>query len=156
METAPLNRENLGLETLDGGHEFALEVLDDGTGRGLTGHGGLLPETVPEVFTVPDGSSLSIWTRPNTGLPDSLGRLIESGDYDKIAKLFSENQEVQQLFTGATTNLPGARVPNYTLSKPEDLMIHRNSISVKDEVTLSNLIQPNAGHYDWAACTALQ
>jgi hypothetical protein len=119
------------------GHKYAKGVLPGGTGRGLVGHGEFRYGTTPRDFIVPRDSSLSIWSRPDTLLPDSLGRLIETGDHDKLAQLFLKNPMVQERLAGAVTHLPGAgakmnlpgdvKIPNYTLSAPKDLIIHENS-----------------------------
>jgi filamentous hemagglutinin len=145
------------------GHPYAKEVLPGGTGRAYAGHGEFRYGTNPKAFTVPDGTALSIWTKPGIGLPDRLGRLIEMGDYDTLSTLFSKDSRVQERLTGAATHLPGAgqvtglpgdvRIPNYTLSAPTKLRIHKNSITVEDSRTLSELIQPDSGHLEWAACT---
>jgi hypothetical protein len=98
---------------------------------------------------------LFIWSKPDTKLPDRLGRLIEMGDHNTLADLFLSDKIAQERLTGAVTHLPGhqAKIPNYTLSAPTKLRIHENSITVEDAKILSDLIQPNFGHFDWAACT---
>jgi hypothetical protein len=135
------------------GHKYAEEVLPGGTSKALAGHGEFRYGTNPKAFTVQDGSSVSIWSKPDTLLPDRLGRLIETGDYDKLAELFSRDPIAQDRLTGAATHFPGAKIPNYTLKAPKDLKIHENSITVEDPTLLSDLVKPNSGHFDWAACT---
>jgi filamentous hemagglutinin len=55
---------------------------------------------------------------------------------------------------GSKTGLPGdVKIPNYTLSAPTELVIYEKSITVEDSKTLQNLITPNSGHWNWAACT---
>jgi hypothetical protein len=86
---------------------------------------------------------LTLWTKDGTTLADDTGRLIEAGSYDAIAL---------EAVEGAQTFLPGATVPNYTLMAPTRLNILKNSLTVEDATFLSELLQPNMGHMDWAAC----
>lgn len=147
------SKEQNGFLGSNSGHKYAEEVLPGGTGEALAGHGEFRYGTNPKAFIVPEGSALSIWSKPDTLLPDRLGRLIETGDHNKLAELFSRDPVVQDRLTGAATHLPGARTPNYTLKSPKDLKIHKNSITVEDPTLLSDLVKPNSGHFDWAACT---
>jgi hypothetical protein len=153
-EKKPLLGEQERGESSNSGYQYAEEVLPGGTGRAFAGHGAFRYGTNPKAFTVPEGTALSIWSKPDTKIPDRLGRLIETGDYDKLADLFTRDPVAQDRLTGARIYLPGSnKIPNYTLSAPKDLKIHKNSITVEDPRTLSELVKPNSGHLDWAACT---
>jgi hypothetical protein len=102
-------------------------------------------------------------SKPDTLLLDHYGRLIEAGKYDELAELFLVDELAQERLTGAATHLPGAgtrtglpgdvKIPNYTLKSPSNLKILENSMTVKDPILLSDLIRPNSGHSEWAACT---
>jgi hypothetical protein len=53
------------------------------------------------------------------------------------------------------TYLPGAEIPNYTLSAPNNpqITIYNNSSTVENKTLLSELIKPYMGPVQWAACT---
>ena len=93
--------------------------------------------------TVPKGTSLTTWAGHDQEILDSVGNLVETGQFDKIPLSSVE---------GAKTFLPGAKVPNYTLLPPEGLRILGNPTTVKAPTMLSDLLQPNAGNVQWAAC----
>jgi hypothetical protein len=145
------------------GHNYAEDVLIGGTGKAFAGHGEFRYGTTPKAFVVPEGASISIWSKPDVRIPDRVGRLIETGNYDELAKLFRQNKEVREKLTGAATHLPGAgtkmdlpgdvKIPNYTLTAPTELVIHENSVTVEVPKTLGELVTPGSGHWDWAACT---
>jgi hypothetical protein len=147
------NPAKLPQQAHNAGHKYAEEVLPSGTGRALAGHGEFRYGTTPKAFVVPDGAALSIWTKPDRGLPESIGQLIEAGEYDRIADLFAKNEKIQRKLEGAATHLPGARVPNYTLKAPKNLTVYEKSTTVEDPISLSNLVKLDSGHIDWAACT---
>jgi len=123
------------------GLRYAKEVRDGGTGRALAGHGELRPGAGQ--FKVPEGTTLTVWVADGAGLKDSAALLIEAGEYDKIPL---------QRVEGARSFLPGAMIDNYTLKAPDGLVVLRNSTTVEDATRLSDLLKPNQGHVDWAAC----
>jgi hypothetical protein len=129
-----------------GGAGYAKEVLDGGTGQALAGHGEL--RFGAGEFVVPEGTSISFYSGRGLGIPDEMGQLIEAGDYAKIMA----NPEFRVLTEGAVTHLPGSTVPNWTLKAPSNLRIYRNSTTVEDATSLSDLLQPGMGPIDWAAC----
>ncbi|WP_414159984.1 putative adhesin [Pseudomonas sp. BNK-45] len=51
------------------------------------------------------------------------------------------------------TWLPGAKVLNYSLSAPTNLVILKNSSTVEQRTSLSELLKSYAGCVQWAACT---
>jgi hypothetical protein len=86
-------------------------------------------------------------------LSERVGQLIENGQYDEITRLFNSNPRVAAELEGAASYLPGSTIPNYTLKAPDKLTIFSNSKTVQDATPLSDLLQPNMGCLDWAACT---
>jgi RHS repeat-associated protein len=150
------------------GHGYAKKVLPGGTGKAIAGHGEYrsLPN---DKTTVPEGTTITIWTGEGSGIKDRMGQLIESGDFDAIfatpefvermyqGKVVSFRKgNVDFLVGGAVSHLPGAEAPNITLLAPSSpgLTILENSTTVEDPTPLSNLLEPNMGHMHWAACFA--
>jgi RHS repeat-associated protein len=128
------------------GHGYAANVLEGGTGRAFAGHGEL--RYGAGSTTIPEGTTLTTWTRQGRGISDGLGRLIEAGDYGAIAASSRHMAAIE----GAVSHLPGARVPNYVLKAPTGLTVLKNSITVDSATSLSNLLRPGMGAMDWAAC----
>jgi hypothetical protein len=83
------------------------------------------------------------------------GRYIEAGDWNGLAKAAIQNPRIANDIDSMTTWLPGSKVPNYTLSAPTNppLRIFQNSTSVESKTCLDQLLQPNMGCIQWAACT---
>jgi hypothetical protein len=112
---------------------------------------------------------LTIWQKPGTELPDLYGRSIEQGKYDRVIDSFLADTDGQNgisnpggavdLYTGASSYLPGARVSNYHLMAPHNLIIHEKSMTVGGSILLSDLLPELQGtanqirHLHWAACT---
>jgi hypothetical protein len=74
--------------------------LPGGTGRAFAGHGEFKYGTTPKNFIVPEDAALSIWSKPDVRIPDSVGQLIETGNYEELAKLFKQNKEVRENLQG--------------------------------------------------------
>ncbi len=134
------------------GHQFAQEVLPGGTGTALTGHGEYVFGSGNVV--VPKGTAITL-PREGIKILDETGRYIEAGDWNGLAKAASQNPRIANDIEGMTTWLPGSKVPNYTLSAPTNppLRIFQNSTSVESRTFLDQLLQPNMGCIQWAACT---
>jgi RHS repeat-associated protein len=147
------NPYGFGISRTGAGDGYASGILEGGTGRAFAGHGQYRFGTYPKDTIVPNGTTISVWTEPNVGISDSIGKLIEQGKYDELGQIFRTNPTAARNLTGARSYLPGAEVPNYHLLAPKDLWIYRSSITVEDATPLSRLLQPNMGHLDWAACT---
>jgi hypothetical protein len=130
------------------GTQYARSVSEGGTGRAFAGHGEYRLGSGDA--TIPEGTTLTTWTQGGQGISDKMGQLIESGDYQTLVKQFPERVE------GATSWLPGAQVPNYTLKAPDRLNIMGNSITVGEATPLTDLLQPGMGHMDWAACMKIR
>jgi RHS repeat-associated protein len=128
------------------GDKYATTLLHGGTGRALAGHGEL--RMGAGKVLVPEGTSITFFTPPGSTIRDDLGRAIERGDWSAIMK----NPEWEYQTRGAITYLPGSEVDNITLKAPDGLIIHANSRTVEDRVTLSDLMFPDMGPLDWAAC----
>lgn len=133
------------------GHKYAASITEGGTGNAYAGHGvyDILDKTTT---VVPEGTSITMWTGHGKGLPDIIGKAIEAGDYDKVIKLAQTNENVMETLSGAVTYLPGAEVRNYVLKAPSNLNIYKNSMTVENRTDLSDLLKPNQGCLDWAAC----
>ncbi|WP_033416126.1 hypothetical protein [Hahella ganghwensis] len=55
-----------------------------------------------------------------------------------------------------TTWLPGAEIPNYQFFHPaagKPITIHNNSTTIRDNMPVSDILTPNQGCVNWAACT---
>jgi len=88
---------------------------------------------------MPDGTSLTTFSKFGSTISDPLGNVIETGgDLSKVYK---------------RTYGPGDRIPNYTLHPPGDLKIKGSPITVDKSTQLSELLKPDMGECRWAACT---
>lgn len=110
----------------------------------LSGHGGL--EVAGDLMTVPEGTTVTTYTGFRGGISDELGNAIETGG---DLTPFADQME------GAQSYLPGAQMPNYTLYPPDGLTIMGNPVTVNVPTTLSDIIQANMGHVQWAACCVI-
>ena len=81
---------------------------------------------------------------------------MERGDWDGLAERALVDSQVAGDIRGLSSYLPGAEVPNLTLTAPNGLKIHGNSITVEDPVLLGHLLEPNTGNWVWAACQKLR
>lgn len=102
----------------------------------LSGHGDYFAEN--KTFRVPEGTSLTVYAEHGSQISNSLGNLIESGgDTSRVFK---------------KTYYPGEEMPNYTLFPPADLTLSGTPRTVDRPTTLSELLKPNMGAVDFAAC----
>jgi hypothetical protein len=127
------------------GHGEASSITPGGTGRAFAGHGHY--RELSGQTTVPKGTAITIWeyTGQSAGkLPDKHGRAIETGRYDLLNPAD---------FQGSYTALPGSQVPNFRLQPPSGLDIMARSRTVPKTTPPSDLMNPNMGHVEWAACT---
>ncbi len=153
--------DGLGNPATRGGDDIGTGTVNTGLigdGQSFAGHGGIginsdgtLPTTI-----VPEGTSLTIPVGHNRGLNDTAGQLIESGDVTGGMQL---QNRLNNATDGSRTYLPGSEVPNYVLTEPDNPFfvnpVHplQNSITVTKPTPLSDLLQPNMGCVNWAACT---
>ena len=134
------------------GDMYAAEIREGGTGRAFAGHGEY--RVGSGNTTIPEGTSL---TMPRSfGIQDRTGRYMERGDWDGLAERALVDSQVAGDIRGLSSYLPGAEVPNLTLTAPNGLKIHGNSITVEDPVLLGHLLEPNTGNWVWAACQKLR
>lgn len=105
-----------------------------GSGSIFAGHGSIGTGEV----VIPEGTALTLHGRHGFAITDSVGTAIESG--------------ATPLLEGSTTFLPGARVPNYILHPGPDLTILPGSLTVSSPTALRQLLRPNMGLCQWAAC----
>jgi RHS repeat-associated protein len=112
----------------------------------LSGHGAFNPKN--GMFTVPEGTSVTVFTEHGKPITDKLGQYIETG------RQITLDDFGPQLY-GAKTYLPGSQMPNYTLYPswfPPKLKIMGNPTTVYRPMKLSKLITENQGNVKWAAC----
>jgi len=140
----------LNIAGLESGHSFARSVTEGGTGRSVAGHGSYWSQDGFSI--VPEGTSITL-PREGISIADKTGRYIENGDWSGLMRAANVNERIANDIQGMTTWLPGATVPNYTLTKPNGLNIYSRSSSTNAPVTLNNLLSPNMGCVNWAACT---
>ncbi len=109
----------------------------------LSGHGDIQPGTV----TIPDGTTLNVYAADGSPITDRLGNAIETGQ--NLSDVYSQ------------TYGPGETAPNYTLYPPDmpgasDITIAGNPITVNSPTSVGQLLSPNMGTVDWAACAGLE
>ena len=101
---------------------------------------------------MPEGTAITL-PREGISILDRTGQYIERGDWAGLAQAARTSPRIAADIEGMTTYLPGATVPNYALSSPSGLVIYQNSATVGARTPLSNLMRPNIGCVQWAACT---
>jgi hypothetical protein len=104
----------------------------------ISGHGSYDPRS--GTFTVPEGTTIHTYTPHGASITDRLGNAIETGQH-----------QGHIVFTHSY--LPGSRIPNYTISAPDDLIIMGNPMTVRADTPLSSLVRPNMGNCHLATCT---
>lgn len=132
------------------GHQYADEVLPGGSGTAYAGHGEYVYGSGSVV--VPEGAAVTL-PRPGIRILDETGRYIEAGDWEGLARAAQRNPRIASDIDGMATYLPGAEIPNYTLSAPSRLTILQNSATVESRGSLDSLLKPDIGCVQWAACT---
>jgi RHS repeat-associated protein len=105
-----------------------------GDGPVFSGHGQFGPEN--GTITVPEGTSLGMYTEHGTPLGNDVGNQIELGNPPPPVQVY----------------LPGDQVPNYTLYPPGDLALAGSPVTVNAPTLLGDLLQPGMGFCKWAAC----
>jgi hypothetical protein len=133
------------------GHKYAGDVLPGGTGTAFTGHGQYKFGSGDTI--VSEGTAITL-PRENIKILDETGQFIEAGDWDGLAKAAAQNPRIANDIEGMASYLPGAKVPNYQLSAPTNppLIILENSTSVQTGTYLDQLLKPQMGCVQWAAC----
>ncbi|WP_405676096.1 DUF6531 domain-containing protein [Streptomyces sp. NBC_01511] len=106
-----------------------------------SGHGGIQAGDGMPVI-VPEGTSISMYSRHGEPISDWLGNQIETG---------TKHANPLEIYG------PGEKLPDYTLYPPDTLSIlglPRN-LTVDNPYYLSQLIQENMGMVHWAACRSV-
>lgn len=105
----------------------------------LAGHGEIRYTPTRDNFTMPQGTTLRVWAEHGAGISDRFGNMIERG---------------------ATGNLqptgyyhPGQQVPPYVLHPTGTLNVEASSVTVQTPTFLQDILKPNMGVVDWAACS---
>ncbi|MFK3643013.1 DUF637 domain-containing protein, partial [Pseudomonas protegens] len=132
------------------GHDYAGGVLEGGTGTAYAGHGQYrygVGETI-----VPEGTAITL-PREGIRITDATGQFIERGDWEGLFAAGLKNPRIANDIDGMATWLSGAKVLNYSLSAPTNLVILKNSSTVEQRTSLSELLKSYAGCVQWAACT---
>ena len=105
-------------------------------GTTFSGHGGY--PSGAGITRVPQGTYVSTFSEFGTPITDSLGNLIETGAVPKGTPLKVYG--------------PGDPIPNMNLYPPDGLNIAGNPLTVAKPTPLSDLLKPNMGNCNWAAC----
>jgi hypothetical protein len=110
----------------------------------LFGHGALDYGAYTPVFTVPDGTSVTVWIEHGNEISTELGMRVNL-DLPITLKNFPEA-------AGAKTYLPGSVMPDYTLYPADDVQKWGNPTTVGAPTRLSVLLKPGMGNVKWSAC----
>ncbi|WP_260620541.1 DUF637 domain-containing protein [Pseudomonas protegens] len=132
------------------GHDYAGGLLEGGTGTAYAGHGQYrygVGETI-----VPEGTAITL-PREDIRITDATGQFIERGDWEGLFAAGLKNPRIANDIEGMATWLPGTKVLNYSLSAPTNLVILKNSSTVEQRTSLSELLKSYSGCVQWAACT---
>jgi hypothetical protein len=86
---------------------------------------------------VPEGTPITFYIKHGMTISDRAGRRVERGSRFGLRRY---------------KYFPGQEVPNYTLLPPTRLGIRTNSMTVDNATYLSDLLKPDMGNLDWAAC----
>ena len=119
------------------GHPQFIGPLKPNSETVFSGHGSYYPSN--GTTTVPDGTTLTVYSKPGATISDTLGNRVElGGDLTQVYK---------------KTFKSGEELPDYVLHSAPDLNIQGTPITVIDDTPLSSLLKPNMGNCHWAACT---
>lgn len=123
------------------GDAYAHSVMSGGRHDGQTvfaGHGEF--RLGSGSVTVPEGTTLKVYTQHGERLSQADGLAIELGGGPAPVSVFG----------------PGSVLPNYTLKAPSNLRIASGSTTVEDATQLASLLRPGMGTCHWAACTLVR
>jgi RHS repeat-associated protein len=101
----------------------------------LSGHGELRAGPGP---TVPEGTWVTVHAELGQDISYGLGNFIELGQpaVDSFTKTYG----------------PGDTLPNLFLHPPGNMPIAGNPVTVTEVTSIGDLLSPNMGNVDWAAC----
>ncbi|MBO0804622.1 MAG: hypothetical protein J2P25_16300, partial [Nocardiopsaceae bacterium] len=112
----------------------------------LSGHGGI-PEGDGTPVTVPDGTSVAMYTEHGQGLMNPGALNIETGfKFEFYSGRLEPPPEPKEVYG------PGEQLPDYTLDPPVGLKVYGNPVTVTSPTRLSELLKPGMGRVHWAAC----
>lgn len=120
-----------GLKTASrgGGLGSAPRLIEGGTGNAFAGHGIFKGKGSVKI---PEGTSLTVWSKHGHGMSPELGLAIEEGNWAAIAnnpKLLAEVTEGNAMtLLGPKGRLGGASIENYTLTSGRGLTLMKNSV----------------------------
>jgi hypothetical protein len=123
------------LVPVSGGATRVAEVVPNGSV--FSGNGSY--EIGSGITVVPEGTSLTVFSKFGATISDRLGNVVETGG--DLSMVYSR------------TYTAGERLPNYTLHTPDGLLIKGNPVTVSAPTPLSDLLKPSMGPCQWAACT---
>ncbi|MBU8809937.1 hypothetical protein KL953_13705 [Mycolicibacterium goodii] len=131
------NHQQRGDDRHDGDNNGPRENAIGPDGRyKISGHGDY--NSGNGTVVVPEGTSVTVYGEHGSPITQSLGNLIESGgDTSRVYK---------------KTYYAGEEMPNYTLLPPDEMNIVGTPHTVDRATTLSDLLHPNMGSVDFAAC----
>lgn len=102
----------------------------------LSGHGNYY--AINGTMRVPEGTTFTVYAEHGSPITGALGNLVETGG--DTSRVYSR------------TYYPGEEVPNYTLEPPDGLNIMGTTNTVDRPTQISDLLRPNMGNVDFAAC----
>ena len=103
----------------------------------FSGHGSYEPSRGSVV--VPEGTSITVYSKPGATITNDLGMEIEKGT--DLSRVYKERY------------MPGDELPDYMLHSPDGLDLTGSPVTVTQDTPLSELLKPNMGECHWAACT---
>lgn len=112
-------------------------VTSGSNGTIFSGHGSY--ELGSGITVVPEGTSLTVYSKFGATITDRLGNVVETGG--DLSSVYSR------------TYVAGERLPNYTLHAPDGLAIKGSPVTVSTPTLISDLLKPSMGECQWAACT---
>ena len=153
------------------GKDYAVRVLEGGSGKAIAGHGVYISQS--KDFIIPKDITV-LAARSNTRIHNATGRFLETVDpgffskadnatrskiiQEWIARERIRDPNLIDRIMSDTGKLqvfpPGSSMPNYTIKAPDKLIIYENSTTVESATSLSDLIKPKAGCIALATCTS--
>ncbi|MFE6288309.1 putative adhesin [Streptomyces sp. NPDC057877] len=109
----------------------------------LSGHG-VIRAGDGTAVTVPQGTTLYLYSKHGEPILDVAGNAIENG--------FMQKSSAREIYK------PGETLPDYSLLPPTGLKIEGSprTVTVQGETRLSDLLRPNMGVVHWAACRSVR
>lgn len=123
----------------DGGSEIQSNKNDVSKSKYtvFSGHGSYEPSRGNVV--VPEGTNITVYSKPGATITNDLGMEIEKGV--DLSNVYKERY------------VSGDELPDYILHSPDGLKLTGSPVTVTQDTPLSELLKPNMGECHWAACT---